>query len=48
MIPKENEIIINLIKDFGHKTRKAITTLDINFFKSLKAATIADLILCYF
>ena len=47
IIPKEDEIFIDLVKDLGNKTPKTVTHLDVNCIKSEKTTTIADLILCY-
>ena len=47
VIPKENEIFIDLVKDLGNKTPKTVTHLAVNCIKSEKTTTIADLILCY-
>ena len=47
IIPKENEIFVDLVKDLGNKTPKTVTHLAVNCIKSEKTTTIADLILCY-
>ena len=47
IIPKENEIYIDLVKDLSNKTPKTVTHLAVNCIKSEKTTTIADLILCY-
>ena len=47
IIPKEDEIFIDLVKDLGNKTPKTVTHLAVNCIKSEKTTTIADLILCY-
>ncbi|MBO6243753.1 MAG: DEAD/DEAH box helicase, partial [Clostridia bacterium] len=47
IIPKEDEIFIDLVKDLGNKTPKTVTHLAVQVIKSEKTTTIADLILCY-
>ena len=47
IIPKEDEVYIDLVKDLGNKTPKTVTHLAVNCIKSEKTTTIADLILCY-
>lgn len=47
IIPKEDEVFIDLVKDLGNKTPKTVTHLAVNCIKSEKTTTIADLILCY-
>jgi ATP-dependent RNA helicase DDX21 len=47
IMPKEDEIFIDLVKDLGNKTPKTVTHLAVNCIKSEKTTTIADLILCY-
>jgi ATP-dependent RNA helicase DDX21 len=47
IIPKGDEIFIDLVKDLGNKTPKTVTHLAVQVIKSEKTTTIADLILCY-
>ena len=47
IMPKGDEIFIDLVKDLGNKTPKTVTHLAVNCIKSEKTTTIADLILCY-
>ena len=47
IIPKKDEIFVDLVKDLSNKTPKTVTHLAVNCIKSEKTTTIADLILCY-
>ena len=47
IMPNDDEIFIDLVKDLGNKTPKTVTHLAVNCIKSEKTTTIADLILCY-
>ena len=47
IIPNNDEIFIDLVKDLSNKTPKTVTHLAVNCIKSEKTTTIADLILCY-
>jgi len=40
IIPKEDEIFIDLVKDLGNKTPKTVTHLVVNCIKSEKTTTI--------